>query len=332
MVISGLGPHGERAVLAEQMTLSSEDAAAARAAEFRVAIILHTTTSDWAKQEIAGIAETLHSVKARIVEMVDCKFDKDTQNRELIRLAESGVHAVISIPLGNESVAEGHRLLSRSGKTLILLDHAPTGFLPGVDYAAVVSADNFGLGTISAELLSPHVGDEGVAGILTFGVDFFATNQREIGFRKWMNTCRPDVTLVRERFASVEDAGDAFTRLVSQNDDLDGLFVAWDVPALGALRVVQELTRPLAVTTVDLGNEIAAKLVEGRYVKGIAAQLPFEQGKAAAFAILLSLIGRSPPSWIAAPGIAVTPDAVMSAYEIVWHRPLPPSLRRWAKR
>jgi ribose transport system substrate-binding protein len=147
-----------------------------------------------------------------------------------------------------------------------------------------------------------------------------------------MNTNRPDVTLVRERFVSLEDAGAAFSRLVDQNDDLDGLFVVWDVPALGALRVMYERARPLPMTTVDLGNEIAAKLVEGQLVKGIAAQLPFEQGKAAASAALLGLIGRSPPSWIAAPGIAVTPEAVASAYEVVWHRPLPPSLARSAKR
>ena len=43
----------------------------------------------------------------------------------------------------------------RAGKTLVLLDNAPSGLRPGVDYLAVSSADNFGLGAIAAELASP---------------------------------------------------------------------------------------------------------------------------------------------------------------------------------
>src|ERR1700730_19446103 len=107
--------------------------------------------------------------------------------------------------------------------------------LPGIHYASVVSADNFGLGVIAAELLSHYLPEEGVAGILTYGVDFFATNEREIAFRKWMGLHRPDVTLVRGKFTTIEEAGPAFDRLLAENDDLDGLFVAWDVPAISAV-------------------------------------------------------------------------------------------------
>ena len=84
----------------------------------------------------------------------------------------------------------------RAGKTLVLLDNAPSGLRPGVDYLAVSSADNFGLGAIAAELASPYVTNEGVAGILNYEAEFFVTNEREIAFRKWMSAERPDVTLV----------------------------------------------------------------------------------------------------------------------------------------
>ncbi len=40
--------------------------------------------------------------------------------------------------------------------------------------------------------------------------EFFVTNEREIAFRKWMSAVRPDVTLVRGRFAKVEDAAEAY--------------------------------------------------------------------------------------------------------------------------
>jgi ribose transport system substrate-binding protein len=323
MSITGLGPHGERAAPADKICLSETEAALARAARYTVAVVLHTTTSDWSRQELAGIVATLGAYSAAVVDVVDCGFDKEKQNRELLRLAEAGVDAVISIPIGADGVVEGHRAVSRAGKTLVLLDNVPAGLMPGGDYAAVVSADNFNLGEIAAELLSPHLPEEGVAGILTYGADFYATNEREIAFRKWIGRRRPDVTLVRGRFVTVDEAGAAFERLLVENDDLDGLFVAWDVPALHALGAIRARSRKLAVTTVDLGNAAAAELIEGDLLKGIAAQRPHDQGAAAAQVTLLNLVGRRPPPWVATPGMAVTRDDVLGAYQVVWHAPAP---------
>ena len=128
------------------------------------------------------------------------------------------------------------------------------------------------------------------------------------------------------RLLSGGPAGAAFDRLLDENDDLDGLFVAWDVPALRVLDAIRARARKIAVTTVDLGNAIAAELASGGLVKGIAAQRPYEQGKAAALAVLLNLVGRQPPPWIATPGLSVTRDNVIHAYQLVWHAPAPPEL------
>jgi ribose transport system substrate-binding protein len=327
MTISGLGPHGEKAVPADKIVLSEAEAATARAGRFAIAIVLHTTASDWAREELSGIRASLEAYGATIAEIVDCGFSKERQNAALLRLAVSEIHAVISIPIGNNSVAQGHRAVSRASKTLVLLDNAPTGFQPGEDYASLVSADNFGLGAIAARLLSQHLQNEGVSGILTYGADFFATNEREIGFRSWMDRNRPDVTLVRGRFTAVEEAGAAFERLFDQNEDMDGLFVVWDVPALRALEAIKNRGLGVAVTTVDLGNEAVASLIEGSLLKGIAAQLPYEQGKAAGLVTLLALIGRHPPTWVAMPGFAVRSDDVGAAYRAVWRRPMPAELK-----
>lgn len=72
MLITGLGPHGERAIPADQVALSECDAEAARAGRFTVAVVLHTTSSDWSRQELAGIVATLGTYSAAVVEVVDC--------------------------------------------------------------------------------------------------------------------------------------------------------------------------------------------------------------------------------------------------------------------
>ena len=184
----GLGPRGEKAFPADKLVLTDAEAEQARAGRFAAAIVLHTTTSDWSRQELAGIVATLGHHGATVTEIVDCGFDKAKQNRELLRLAHAPIHAVISLPIGSSGVVEGHRAIMRAGKTLVLLDNAPSGLRPGVDYLAVCSADNFGLGAIAAELTSPYVTHEGVAGILNYEAEFFATNEREIAFRKWMSS------------------------------------------------------------------------------------------------------------------------------------------------
>ncbi|MCX5512757.1 sugar ABC transporter substrate-binding protein [Kaistia algarum] len=328
MSFAGLGPHGERATPADRIALTEEDAAAARAGRFNLAVVLHTTTSDWSRQELAGIVTALGSHGAAVVEVADCGFDSDQQNRELRRLAATNVDAVISIPIGNAVVAQAHRAVAHAGKKLILLDNAPTGLIPGADYAGVVSCDNFGLGAIAAELLSPYLPEEGVAGILTYGVDFFATKEREIAFRKWIDQNRPDVTLVRAKFQTIEETGPAFDRLLAENDDLDGIFVAWDVPAVKTVGAIRGRRRSLPITTVDLGQEVAQHLAAGGPVKGVAAQRPYEQGMAAGNAALLALIGRQLPSWIVLPGFPVTKANVVEAYQVVWHAPAPAGLLR----
>jgi ribose transport system substrate-binding protein len=323
MSIAGLGPHGERAVPADQIQLSEIDAIDARARRFSVAVVLHTTTSDWSKQELAGIAATLGLHSAALVEVIDCNFDVDLQIASLARLAREPVDAVISIPIGNARVAAAHGALTQSGRKLVLLDNAPTGMLPGTDYASVVSTDNFGLGQSCASMLSAHIPPNGAAGILGYGIDFFATHERELAFRKWMASHRPDVTLVRERFAELDGAGPAAMAMVDKTPGLSGIFAVWDVPAMKAVRAFVQHGIDIPLTTVDLGNEVALEMARHGMIKGVGAQMPYDQGSAAARVVLAALLGLPVPPWVALAGREVTPFDVIEAYQVIWHLPAP---------
>ncbi|SDG58607.1 ribose transport system substrate-binding protein [Pelagibacterium luteolum] len=323
MSIAGLGPHGERAVPADQIQLTAIDTIEAQARRFTVAVVLHTTSSDWSKQELAGIAATLGLHSAALVEVVDCNFDVDQQIAALTRLAEEPVDAVISIPIGNARVAEAHRKLTQSGRKLVLLDNAPTGMLPGTDYASVVSTDNFGLGQSCAAMLSKHIPSGGAAGILGYGIDFFATHEREIAFRKWMGINRPDVTLVRERFSELDSAGTAALEMLRSTPGLAGIFAVWDVPAMKAVRALAQQGYDIPITTVDLGNEVAIEMARHGMIKGVGAQMPYDQGSAAARVTLAALLGLAVPPWVALGGREVTPFDVIEAYQVIWHQPAP---------
>ena len=166
MAITGLGPHGERASAPERVLLLPEDMARARASGFRVAIVLHTVASDWAKQQLSGIVGTLGNCGIAVIEVVDCAFTPDVQIEALDRLIGEAPDAIISLPVANSKVAAAHARVAAAGIKLVLLDNVPTGLLPGKDYISLVSADNFGLGKIAAEGLSPHVSHGGEIGVL----------------------------------------------------------------------------------------------------------------------------------------------------------------------
>jgi ribose transport system substrate-binding protein len=322
-IISGLGPHGERAAAPSRITLSDADIAAARNRNFSVAVVIHTLNSDWSRQSMAGIVGTLEECGARVEEVVDCNFDANSQIEALDRLSREQVDAVVSIPVANSAVAEAHRNVARTGKRLILLDNVPTGLLPGRDYTSLVSADNFGLGLIGAECLSQHVAEGGQVGILTYGIDFFATNEREIAFARWMKANRPDLSVQTRRFTSLETTGQTTEDLIEEFPDLAGLFVVWDIPAMEAIRVLDRRKAEVPVSTVDLGREVAIDLAgEGRTV-GIAAQQPYAQGVAVAQTAILSLLGVPVPGWTALPGVSVTRSNVVESYRMVWNTDAP---------
>ena len=326
MNIQGLGPHGELATLADRLVVTPAQAEAASAARPRVALVLHTTRSDWSRQQVAGIVSTLGAHAAVVVEVVDCGFDDRVQTDALARLADETLDAIISIPIGNAAVADAHRRVSRAGKKLLLMDNAPTGLLPGIDYVSVVSTDNFGLGRVCATLLSAHLPRGRAVGLLSYGIDFHVTNQREIAFRQWMGVERPDLEIRRTRFEDIARAGDAVLELVDAHPDIAGLFAVWDEPAVRAMAALRAAGRTLPMTTVDLGNDVALELARGGMIKGVGAQQPYAQGQAIARAAILSLLGESVPSYLVLPGITVEPTNVLESYQAVWHAIAPREL------
>lgn len=326
MTISGLGPHGERAAPPERVSLLPEDLAAAKARGFRVAVVLHTLESDWARQQLSGIVGILGDCGTAVTHVFDSGFSTERQAQALDDLLAQRPDAVISLPVANQEVALAHARLAEAGIKLILLDNAPTGLLPGRHYGTLVSADNFGLGLIAAKGLSPFLPQGAEVGLLGYAADFFATNEREIAFTQWIQTHRPDVAIHHDAFGRIEEAATRTEVLLAAHPDLAGLFVVWDTPALQAAEVLRRQSCSVPIATVDLGEEVAISLAQGGPIAVIAAQQPYLQGVAAAQTTILTLLGRPTPAWIALPGIAVTRENVVESFQRIWRSPAPRSV------
>ncbi len=321
--IAGLGPHGERSAAPDRLALSEADIARAREAAFTVAVVLHTTQSDWARQHIAGIVASLGRHAATVLEVVDCAFSAETQVRALDRLIAQAPDAIISLPVSNTAVADAHRRVSAAGIRLILIDNSPSSLMPSRDYVSVISADNFGLGQIGARLLAPYIPPDGSIGVVSYNFEFFVAAQREIAFRKWMAAQRSDIRLVTVKFKEIEQVAAIVESLLGDHPELGGLFVVWDTPAIQVLAALRARGRVLPVTTIDLGLEVAMALASGEFVKGIGAQQPYDQGTTVATATIAALLGLDVPPWIVLPALEVTRERVVATYQSVWHAPAP---------
>jgi len=323
MTIEGLGPHGERASAPERVLLLPEDMARAQAAGFRVAIVLHTTASDWSKQQLAGIIGTLGDCGVAVIEVVDCSFNPEAQIEAIDRLIREAPDAIISLPVTNAKVADAHARISAAGIKLVLLDNAPTGLLPGKNYVSLISADNFGLGKMAAEGLAPHLAHGAEVGVLGYEADFFATNEREIAFVKWMRINRPDTKLHVARFPTIAEAAQTTSDLMAKYPTISGYFAVWDTPAISAANALKSLNKPIPMATVDLGKDAAISLAAGGPIVTIAAQQPFRQGQIAASTTVTALLNRLTPAWVALPGVSVTPANVVECFQTIWRVPAP---------
>ena len=321
--IAGLGPHGERAAPPSRVALSPADVAEARERGFRVAVVLHTLASDWAREQLGAIAGTLGDCGVAVIDVVDCGFAPEAQIAALDRLVSLAPNAVISLPVTNAAVAAAHARVAAAGIALVLLDNVPTGLLPGRDYVALVSADNSGLGRIAAELLAAHLPADAEVGLLGYDADFFATDEREIAFVRWVRGHRPDVVLRIDRFVSIRDAGLRAADLQAAHPRLAGLFVVWDTPAIEAARALEAQGHRIPIATVDLGREVATSLATGGPVVAVAAQQPNLQGESVAHATVMAMLGRPTPDWIALPGLAVTRANLLERFQTVWRNPAP---------
>ncbi len=110
------------------------------------------------------------------------------------------------------------------------------------------------------------------------------------------------------------------------NPALESVFVVWDTPAMGTVHAARRLGREIAVTTVDLGEQVAIELAAGGMIKGLDASHGRRGSCAARRSHGTILLGKEAPPYVALPALPVTRANVLAAWESVYPKPPPPEL------
>jgi len=329
------GPNGEEPSSPDEVVLTDDALAKVKALNATAAIVMHFGGNDWSKAQVNGLEQQLGELGIEVIAVTDAGFKPEKQDSDIETVLARNPDVIISIPTDPVATAEAYRKASKAGVKLVFMDNVPDGFKPGTDYVSVVSADNFGNGVASAHLMAEALESKGKVGVVFHEADFFVTRQRYDAFKQTIEETYPEIEIVAEQGIGGPDfAGDAekaASAMLTQNSDLDGIWAVWDVPAEGVIAAARAAGRDdLAITTIDLGLNVAVEMARGGSVYGLGAQRPFDQGVNEAKLAAYGLLGKKAPPYVALPALPVSKDNVLEAWDSVYHATPPDSLAKAA--
>ena len=326
--IKSTGPNGETAVLATELSLTDEEIAQIQEGNYTAAISFHYGGNDWSSAQQKGLEDTFKKLGIEITAITDANFSAEKQVSDLETIMAKKPDILVSIPTDATSTANAYQRVADSGTKIVFMDNVPSGFSAGENYVSCVSADNYGNGLIAADLIGEALGGKGKIGIIYYDVDFFVTNQRLEAFEKEMAEKYPEIEVVSKMGFQDENGCDVVAdAMITQNPNIEAMFVHWDIPCEGALSALRAAGRDdILLSTIDLGNNIAKEIAEGN-VLGLGAQLPYDQGVAEATLAAYALLGKEAPAYVAVPAKRVEKSNLLEAYQDVYHTEVPDAIK-----
>ena len=327
--ILSTGPHGETATSATALSLTDEELAQIKEGGYTVALSFHYAGNDWSTAQQQGLQDQFEKMGIEVISVTDAAFKPEQQISDIENALTMNPDAIVAIPVDTVSSASAFKNAADAGVKLVFMDNCPDGLVAGEDYTSVVSADNWGNGVKSAEIMGEALGGEGKIAMVYFDANFFVTNQRDEAFRQTIASEYPNIEIVEEAGFDDENKGaEVGDALLTKYPDLNGVYASWDIPAEGVASAALAAGRDdLVITTIDLGNNVAKIIAENGVIKGLGAQLPYDQGVAEATLVGYALLGKDAPPYVAVPALKVTHDNVLDAYEQVYHTPAPQDIQ-----
>ncbi|MBV7508428.1 substrate-binding domain-containing protein [Bacillus sp. sid0103] len=327
------GPSGEAAVSAKTLQLTEEEVQKIKEGKYKAALVMHYAGNDWATAQIDGLKATFKRMGIEVVAVTDAQFKAEKQVSDIETVLAKMPDIIVGIPVDPVSTASAFKKATDAGVKVVFMDNKPNGLEAGKDYVSVVSADNYGNGVQAADIMAEKLGGKGKIGVIYHDADYFVTKQRTEAFEKTIKEKYPKIKIVaRGGIIGPNDGEKVASGMLTKNRDLDGMFVVWDVPAEGALAAARTAgKKDFVITTIDLGTNVALDIASGGMIKGLGAQLPYDQGISEAILAGYALLGKEAPAYVAVPALNVSKENVLDAWKLVYHQEAPESIQGAAK-
>lgn len=199
--------------------------------------VLTPYLSSVATNEMIETFKSESAAKGWTVNVVDTRGDFQQLASRVEDVANAGVKAIVLVSVDPNQIGDQVAAAADKGIPVIALDGA---LAKGV--AINITTDNFALGTLLSDYLFKAMGDKGNI------VKFFhsahpGVRQRELALDKALGE-HPGIKVIAEHYVQVpgpiDNARQAMETFVRQyGDEINGVWAAWDEPAIGALLAIQ---------------------------------------------------------------------------------------------
>ncbi|WAM19016.1 substrate-binding domain-containing protein [Rhodococcus sp. JS3073] len=332
--VIGKGPYGETSAPATSIELTDAEVAQIRAMNATAAVVMHFSGDSWSNAQVEALKAEFDTLGIRIVAQTDAQADPAKQFSDIETALSAKPNVMVSIPsLDPVALAPAYRKAADAGVKLVFMENPAKNFQPGQDYVSVVATDNYGAGVLGAHQMAKALCGNGEVGVIHHGAQAPTNVLREQGFTETIEKDYPDITIVENKGLLGPDwKGEGNSNVnawLTKHPQLGGVWCFFDAPCEGAIDAARASGRDeLAVTTVDLGNNVAIDMAQNGFVTGIAAAQPYDQGAVEAKLAAYALLGKPAPAFVELPSLPVTRDNLVDSWTSLYHSDAPSDLQQ----
>ena len=276
-----------------------------------VALVLKTLNHPFFVDMRRGAQEAADRLGVQLqVQAADREVDVEKQMQIVENLIQTGIKVLCITPSGSREIVSALVTAKDAGVPIIVVDtrvDAKAAADAGVQPRTFIGSDNYEGGKLAGEHAISLSGGQARVAILE-GIPGHETNDSRLrGFRDALKAA-PSMTVVASQPANWErDQGfNVFQNMLQAHSDINLVFAASDLMALGAIEAIAAAGRTGAIQVIGFDAlDDAKQAIEAGTMAASVAQFPYEMGKAAVESAVKVLNGET------------LPDDIMVALEMV---------------
>jgi ribose transport system substrate-binding protein len=236
-----------------------------------------------------------------VVQAAERELDVEKQTQIIENLIQTGVQALCVTPSGSKEVASVLAKATRAGIPIVIADtrvDPAAAAAANVKLGTFVGSDNYEGGRLAGQFLVQTSGGQAKVAILE-GIPGHETGDSRLrGFRDAV-AGSPGITIVASQPANWErDQGfTVFQNMLQAHRDIDALFAASDLMALGAIEAIATANRSGTIRVIgfDALDDARAAIEAGRMAASVA-QSPRDMGRLAVESAYKLIRGENVPA------------------------------------
>jgi ribose transport system substrate-binding protein len=279
-----------------------------------VALVLKTLNHPFFVDMRRGAQEAADRLGVQLqVQAAEREIDVEKQMQIVENLIQTGIKVLCITPSGSREIISALVKANQAGIPIIVVDtriDAKAASDAGVQPRTFIGSDNYEGGRLAGEHAVKIAGGKARVAILE-GIPGHETGDSRLrGFRDALNAA-PEMTIVASQPANWErDQGfNVFQNMLQAHADIDLVFAASDLMALGAIEAIAAAGKSGRIRVVGFDAlDDAKKAIAAGTMAASVAQFPYEMGKAAVESAYKVLHGESIPQDIMVKLQMVTKD------------------------